>query len=676
MAPRSCGPFRFRRLSAFAFLGLLLVGAPAAAGPGRWTPFGPAGGDASAVVVDPGDASSIWIVSAGSVHQSADGGVSWRSSSRGLPGRVESLVGDPGRPASLYAFTRSRLGHPSVYRSDDGGGRWERMATGGADFRTLQTFVAGPGETLDGRGVLWAGTGDAIWRSRDGAVTWQKVLSQPGGFFISVAPDPVHPRTAYVATSFLRLKTTDGGETWQPLGEVPGGQRPAVHVLAVAPSDPQTLYQSGLGSLPNSPNTYRSRDGGATWQGPFPFAGDRLAVDGADPNVVYGGTSLHGVFVSRDGAETWSRATAGLPDLEPDFPFSRGVQGFAAHPERFGFALVATAKGLFLTEDAGATWRAPAERGLHTDPATLFLVDPFDPKRWVVETFGDLRVTSDRGESFVPFAATLPGRRSTVAFDPFVRGRVWAISSLDAEPVLYRSADLGATWSRVPGAMPLASTLFFPAPRVILAAGSGIHRSTNLGRTWQRVEDGVLDPEDPETLTAAFGRLVRDPRRPEVLFALGGTFGLRPPVILIGPPVIYRSPDSGRTWGIWAGADAIAFDPFHSLATFVADGNRLRVTRNDGVSFQGLPDLVNSDGTPLPFIELVADREKPGQLWAATPHGVRRSRDGAQHWEDASAGLPAGGDARIDLLLEDPTRAGRFVAAPASGGLWRADFPE
>lgn len=667
-------PLPFRLIASLSLLGLFLVGVPAAAGPGRWTPFGPAGGDASSVVVDPGDASSIWIVSGGSVHKSTDGGASWRSSSRGLPARVEFLVGDPGRPASLYAMTRSRAGHPGVYRSDDGGGLWRRMPAGGAEFLTLRLLAAGPGESPGGRGVLWAGTLDALWRSRDGAVSWQKVLRPAFGSFVSVAPDPVHPGTVYAATFFLRYRTTDGGETWQELPAVPGGPLPAVNVLAVAPSDPQVVYQSGLSVPPDNPNTYRSRDGGATWQGPFPFSGDRLVVDPLDPSLVYGGNSIEGVFVSHDGAETWSRATAGLPGFDI---FFGGILGFAGLPGRSGSALVATGKGLFLTEDAGATWRAPVERGLHTDPATLFLIDPFNPKRWVIETFGDLRVTADRGASFAPFAASLPGRRSTVAFDPFVLGRVWAVSFFEAESVLYRSTDLGATWSRVPGVMPSASSLFFPAPRVILAGGIGIHRSTDLGRTWRRVEDGIVNPDDPETLTAAFDRLVRDPRRPEVLFALGGSFGFRPPVILIGPPVIYRSPDAGRSWGIWGpSASAIAFDPFDPRATFVTEDNRLLVTRNDGASFQMLSEFVHSDGTPLWLTEIVADRGQPGQLWAATLRGVRRSRDGGGHWEDASTGLAAGNQTRVGLLLQDPGRTTQLFALPTTGGLWQADFSE
>lgn len=660
---------RFREpvfaLLAPSLLGLLLAARPAEAGRERWTPFGPAGGDAEAVVVDPTDASTIWIASGGTVQRSTDGGVSWRSASRGLLGQVVFLAGDPGRPATLYAaMSSSRSG---IFRSDDGGDSWIRAGTR-PDFTSVWSLAVSPSEAPGGRGVLWVGTVLSVFRSRDGGATWREVLGDrtSAEIFVSVAPDPLHPGTVYAANLSHRYKTADGGDTWQELQEIPGEFQPHVNAFAVAPSDPQTLYESG-GPL------YRSRDGGATWQGPFPFEFDRLAVDPVDPDLVYGG-SFHGLFVSRDGGETFHRAMEGLPDLDIETTSFYGVGALATSPGRSGLAFAATPKGLFVTEDGGETWRSPVERGLYANPATLFLVDPFNPKRWVVEQLGELQVTADRGASFAPFAATFPGRRFELAFDPFVSGRVWATSIVEEVYRLLVSNDGGASWSRVPGNMPEAEILAFPAPRVILATGStGIFRSENLGRTWRRVEDGVLETGDDNPFVAVFRRLAQDPRRPELLYALAGLSRRHES----GPPVIYRSVDSGRTWAIWRmNGTAVAFDPFHPRATLVAEANRLLVTRNDGGSFRLLSKLTLPSGAALSFGEIVPDRARSNQFWAVTAFGVRRSRDGGRHWEDASDGFPAGDPTRINLLLQDPVRSTQFLAAPASGGLWRADFPE
>lgn len=653
-------------LSVFPLLGLLFAARPAAAGPGRWTPFGPAAGDASAVVVDPSDPATIWIVSAGKVYKSLDGGVSWRSSSAGLTGQiVKFLAGDPERPETLYAATSSI--RPGIFRSDDGGATWMRLR-GAPDFTFVWSLAVAPSETPGGRGVLWVGTDLSVFRSRDGGASWREVLGDPTSaeLFVAIAPDPLHPGTVYAANLNHRYKTTDGGDHWQQLQEIPGEFQPHINAFAVAPSEPRTLYESG-GPL------YRSRDGGATWEGPFPFEFDRLAVDPTDPELVYGG-SIRGLFVSHDGGESFRRPTEGLPDLDIATTAFYGVRAIATWPGRSGLAFVATPKGLFVTEDGGESWRAPLRAGLNNYPVTDFLIDPFNARRWVVDRIGDLQVTENRGGTFAPFATTLPGQRLDLAFDPFVAGQIWAISGGENGIHLYRSRDGGSSWSRVAGSMPAAEILALPAPRILLAVGSsGIYRSEDLGRHWRRVEDGVLDPSDDGSYVANFRRLAQDPRRPEVIYGLAVARAPHAP----GPPLIYRSIDFGRTWRIWhTNGTAIAFDPFHPRSIFVAESNRLLVTRDDGGSFRLLSALTLPNGGPLNFEAIVPDRARPDQLWAATFSGVRRSRDGGRHWEDASAGLPKENPTQAPLLIQDPGRATQWIASPPSGGLWRADFAD
>ncbi len=221
--------------------------------------------------------------------------------------------------------------------------------------------------------------------------------------------------------------------------------------------------------------------------------------------------------------------------------------------------------------------------------------------------------------------------------------------------------------------MPIAGLLTFPAPQVILAAGgSKIFRSENLGRRWQLVERGVLDPADEDSFVASFNRLVVDPRRPQVLYALASLHRR----LEWGPPVIYRSLDLGRTWRLWHMGSAIAFDPFHPRATFVTEGNSLLVTTNDGGSFRRLSELTLPVGEALRFNEIVPDRARPGRLWATTSRGVYQSVDGGRHWQVRNLGFAAGSRTWVPIFLQDPLRSTQFLAAPDDGGLWQADFAE
>ncbi len=644
---------------------LVSVARPAAAGPGRWTPFGPAGGDAKAIVVDPTDPSTIWIVSGRTVHKSTDGGVTWRSASRGLVGAVEFLAGDPGRPDTLYAAMSSAA--PGIFRTDDGGAHWTRVVGARRDFTFVWSLAVAPSETPGGPGVVWVGTVLSVFRSRDGGVTWKEVLGnhQSAEIYVDIAPDPLHPGTVYAANLNHRYKTTDGGDHWQQLQEIPGEFQPHINAFAVAPSDPQTLYESGgPGAL------YRSHDGGISWEGPFPFEFDQLAVDPVDPDRVYGGNS-RGLFLSRDGGESFLPAE-GLPDLDLNTTSFYGVQALATVPGRAGWIFVGTRKGLFVSKDGGDSWSAPVRKGLYKNLVDLFLIDPFRPNHWVIQILGTATQTLDRGVTFTPFATTLPGRRVTLAFDPFVSGRIWATSGAETGYHLFRSDDGGAHWSRVPGTMPAAETLSFPAPRVLLAGGfGGIYRSENLGRTWRKVLDGVLDPRDENSLVAWFRRLVQDPRHPERIYGLATTSAPH----VSGPPLIYRSVDFGRTWELWhTNGTLVAFDPFRPRATYVVEGHRVLVTLSDGGSFRLLATLMQPNGQSLTLLDLVPDRAHPGELWAATIGGVRRSLDGGKHWQDVSEGLAEGSRTVVPLLRQDPGRSTQWLAAPESGGLWRAEF--
>ncbi|HEX4963787.1 MAG TPA: hypothetical protein VF173_23375 [Thermoanaerobaculia bacterium] len=659
MASRSFKSTTVRRRLGLFVLAFALTAVPGFAGSNRWTGFGPTGGGIDAVLVDPRAPSRTLVLSSGLIFASNNSGKSWQLVSHGLDGQTPRFLAlDPGQPDVLYAATNY-----SIYRSADAGVHWRQVGKG-IDFSLFWSFAVVPG--APGKpGVVFAG-GDALLRSLDGGATFQQVIGPQQYPFDIIKPDPSTPGTVYAATFYQRRKSTDFGSTWIDLAEGPESDYyPLMRDLVVAPSDSRTLYET------EDSGTWRSRDGGATWEGPFStFAGNVLAVDPVDARTLYGGNS-QGLFVSHDGGETWTQAKAGLPPLDLDLHFYYGgVGAFAAVLGRSGFLLAGTGRGLFATADFGAHWHAPAQKGLFANPIEGFRIDPYDPAHWILTSLDSNLESHDGGRTFAPFA--LPGF-VLIEFDPFLSGRMWAWKSTieETRDGLYVSLDSGRNWHRT-GDFPYASLLQAVAPQVLLAAGQGgIFRSTDEGRTWKEVQTSSVPHE--RSLVLSFQRLVRDSRDGTIVYALAEVSDFRFGVTT--GYQIYRSDNLGLTWRLWHESyhyqqTTVGFDPWQPQATYVTDEQGLRVTTDDGASFRTLnPSLTWAT-------DLVFDRERRGVIYATGVGEVQRSRDGGLTWEDVKAGLPPLEPFHdVTSLIQDPVRSERFYATPDVGGLYQADFP-
>jgi photosystem II stability/assembly factor-like uncharacterized protein len=122
-----------------------------------------------------------------------------------------------------------------------------------------------------------------------------------------------HPGLASDATEVLGLgRSTDGGKTWQTLGFA--GDSDFHHLAAGYRSAALYLFNTSANAVMPQPGIYRSRDQGAQWRRVTTtgLSGEitRLAVHPDDPSMVVIGTSA-GLYLSRDGVETFSQLQAG-----------------------------------------------------------------------------------------------------------------------------------------------------------------------------------------------------------------------------------------------------------------------------------------------------------------------------------------------------------------------------
>src|ERR1700758_2571927 len=125
---------------------------------------------------------------------------------------------------------------------------------------------------------------------------WRLIGPFRGGRAVAVAGVPGDSTTFYFGSVNGGIwKTTDAGVVWKPIFD--GQPVASIGALAVAPSDPRTIY-AGTGesdirsSLSFGNGVYKSRDGGKTWT----HIGlentqhiSRIVVDPCDPNIVYVG---------------------------------------------------------------------------------------------------------------------------------------------------------------------------------------------------------------------------------------------------------------------------------------------------------------------------------------------------------------------------------------------------
>jgi len=233
------------------------------------------------------------------------------------------IVMDPGDPNLVLATLADSfsLAEGGVYRSTNA------LA---ATPTFVRTFTAGTGTSnsrtelalhRSGGGVVTvyaaSGTsGGTVQRSIDGGATWTQQIDNnfctPQCFYdIAIDVDPTNADTVYLGGSPTLAfgRSVNGGTTFTNNAATAGGLHADSHAIAVAPSQPSTIYFGSDGGI------YRSTNGGTTWTSlnNSTFRATQfmsLAVHPTDPNFTIGGTQDNGTNFFRPDA-TWFRADFG-----------------------------------------------------------------------------------------------------------------------------------------------------------------------------------------------------------------------------------------------------------------------------------------------------------------------------------------------------------------------------
>jgi photosystem II stability/assembly factor-like uncharacterized protein len=316
------------------------------------------------------------------VHSRAAGPQQWAT--RGLD--VTTAYGvhvDPFDPQRLF-ISYTDIG---LFRSEDGGRSW-MISSQGIPQRwrnTVYWMVFDPAE----RGLAWAalsGTHDLprpkMWRTNDPA-------NYRGGVGIS----------------------RDGGRSWTPAEGLPAGAVTHLLLDPRSPASSRTLYACMFGQ-----GVYKTTDGGRTWtlkndgltEKPFAWRVTQtstgrlyLVVARRSENGRIGDAGDGALYVSDDGADHWTRIalpsgtngpnalTVDAKDEQRLYLSAWGVTHTDSHNGGD------TGGGIFLSTDAGKSWRAIFDAAQHvydvtqdTRTGTLYACG-FDQAAWRSDDRGD-----------------------------------------------------------------------------------------------------------------------------------------------------------------------------------------------------------------------------------------------------------------------------------------------
>jgi len=272
--------------------------------------------------------------------------------------------------------------------------------------------VAVTGVPGDGTTFYFGSVCGGIWKTIDAGVTWTPIFdSQPIASIGALEAAPSNPNVLYAGTgeSDIRsdlssgdgvYKSSDGGVTWKNIGLRDSKQ---ISRIAIDPSNADLVYVGVLGHAygPNEERgVYKSTDGGQTWtrvlyKGPEIGVSD-LAIAAAVPNILFAGTwNAHrppwstyaplqgpggGLYRSTDSGGNWTQlAGHGLPDGD------WGRVGVAVAPDgKRVYTVIEAGKksGLYRSDDGGETWTLANGDTRLTSRAWYFsqpTVDPNNP---------------------------------------------------------------------------------------------------------------------------------------------------------------------------------------------------------------------------------------------------------------------------------------------------------
>lgn len=664
-----------------------------------WRGIGPAiaSGRVGDFAVDPDNRARYFVaVASGGVWKTENAGTTWEAIFDGEGSySIGCVTLDPQNPNTVWVGTGENNSQRSVgygdgvYKSVDGGASWRHMGLG--DSQHIGQIVVDPRNSdvvyVAAQGPLWNGGGDrGLYKTTDGGETWKKILEISDDTGVSeVLLDPRDPEVVYAVAYQRRRrqwtlinggpesgihKSVDGGENWEQLKNgLPSGHVGRIG-MAMAPSDPDTLY-AVIEAADDGGGFFRSTDRGASWHQRSDYVSgspqyyQELFVDPHDANRIYSMDTW--LSLSTDGGETFEN-----------------VEGYFKHvdnhalwidPSDTNYILAGCDGGVYESFDRGTTWKFLANL-----PVTQFYKVAVDNDLPFYNVYGGTqdnfsmggpsRTINQHGITNREWFFTLGGDGFEPAIDPENPDLVY--SQLQYGNLVRFDRQNGETIDiqpqAAPGEAPLrwnwdAPLIISPhSPTRLYFAAQRLFRTDDRGDSWQAVSGDLTRQIDRNRLkvmgkvwgvdavaknksTSFYGTVVALSESPRVegLLYTGSDDG----VIQVKEP----GQDAWRNVERFPGVPEFSYvdhleASLHDDDTVYAAFNNhksgdfkpyISVSRDRGQTWTPIQGDLPERGS---IYSLAEDHVDPKLLFVGTEFGAFFTVDGGMHWVQLKNGLP------------------------------------
>jgi photosystem II stability/assembly factor-like uncharacterized protein len=589
--------------------------------------------------------------------------LSWRLVGPHRGGRVVAVAGHPQERSTFY-FGSTGGG---VWITTDAGLTWRNLSDDFFHRPAVGAIALAPSEPS----VIYVGmgestirnnasSGDGVYRSVNGGLTWNHLGLEATRHIASVRVDPTDSDIAYVAALGHShgpnpergvYRTRDGGASWELV--LPGGEDAGAADLCIDPRNPRILYATlwqvrrlpwRLDSGGPGSGLWRSIDGGDTWENLSRRPGMPKGVMGRAGVTASGALTGRvwciveaedgAVFRSDDHGDHWERLSE-QPDLRRRAWYYSRVFADPVDAE----TVWALNEQCWRSPDGGKVFSSfPVQHG---DCHDLW-IDPADARRMILGDDGGASVTLDGGESWSSLYNQPTAELYHVTTDTREPYRIYAAQQDNTTIALPSHSRWGAITQMDTthvGGGESGYIAVRPDNPDIVFAGNYKGEITRHDQSNGESRPIMVWPE--ETATAGEARyrfnwtspILLSQHDPSILYQAGNH--------------VFRSADEGQTW-----------EPISPDLTR-ADPEKLRCS--GGLT----PD--NSGAEYYCTIFALAESPlAPGQLWSGTDDGrIHLTLDGGRSWTEVTPpDLPRW--ATVRMIDASPHEAGAaYVAAEA-----------